>query len=191
MIGEKIKFIRQKQNLNQREFAKQFNISKSSLCNYERNNTEIPFSLIIEIAKYYRLDANIFVYDNLFDACKENFECLNTKICKHFKSLYDSIYSCFKKISFHEQGLPEIIEIYKIKLNKFIVQINFVINAANESYILISIIKDLIIALKKLCLSLDVFLVEYTKSKYEIRHLLSDAKQKIAYIYNLYNNFVG
>lgn len=191
MVGKKIKFIREKQDLNQREFAKQFNISKSTLSRYERNETEIPLSFIIEIIKHYKLDANIFVYDNLFLEGKENFEYLNIKIYKEFKSLYDDILKCFKRISFHEQGLPEVIEKHEINLKKLLTQINFTINAADETSLKATIeIYDLLNSLEDLCLSLDIFLKEYSKTKNEIQNLLAATKQKIAYIHDLYNESI-
>ncbi|MGL4451855.1 MAG: helix-turn-helix domain-containing protein [Sarcina sp.] len=184
MVGKKIKFIRMKKQLNQREFAKEFDISKSALSNYERELNVIPASFLIELIKKYKLDANVFVYDHLFEEYKDDLVNINFKILNKFTALYTEILKCFSKMTFEQQGLPEIIEINELKLKELLDKINGLdknikLNSNFEMDTLLSSLEDLYH-------SLNIFLIGHSKSKEDIQNLLISIEEKIKHIHNLF-----
>jgi len=55
MFGNKIKSLRQDNDLTQEELAKKLNITRSALSNYESGIREPDYSLLIRIADYFNV----------------------------------------------------------------------------------------------------------------------------------------
>ncbi len=60
-IGQKIIYIRNINNLKQRELAKVLNTSPSTLCAYEKGNTLILTAFLYQIAKEFNISMDWFV----------------------------------------------------------------------------------------------------------------------------------
>ena len=54
-IGEKIKNLRAVTGLSQEQFAKELKIVRSILACYETNRNQIPYDLLVAIAKYFEV----------------------------------------------------------------------------------------------------------------------------------------
>ena len=60
-IGQKIIYIRNLNNLKQRELAKVLNTSPSTICAYEKGNTLILTAFLYQIAKEFNVSMDWFV----------------------------------------------------------------------------------------------------------------------------------
>ena len=54
-LSERIKFLREKEGLNQKEFAKKMNISRSTASMYESGKNTPPDDIKIAMAKYFNV----------------------------------------------------------------------------------------------------------------------------------------
>ncbi len=71
VIGQRIRELRKKNNLTQRELAKVLNIGKTSLSHYEKEERAIPLEVLIKIANYFEVDINyILGTDNIIKSDK-------------------------------------------------------------------------------------------------------------------------
>lgn len=76
MFGKKLKMLREQNNLTQEQFAKKFNLLKSSVSMYE-NNIRLPnVELIKEFANYFNVSID-YLLDN--DSSNVNDEVLKEK----------------------------------------------------------------------------------------------------------------
>lgn len=53
MFSERLKELREKNNLSQQQLAKEINISQSAIAKWELNKTQPTLPAIIKIAKYF------------------------------------------------------------------------------------------------------------------------------------------
>lgn len=60
-VGDRIKILRLKANLTQKELAKQFSISSSAIAMYEQGNREPNNKLIIKICKFFNCSADFLI----------------------------------------------------------------------------------------------------------------------------------
>lgn len=71
VIGQRIRELRKKANLTQKELAKVLNIGKTSLSHYEKEERSIPLEVLIKIANYFEVDINyILGTDNIIKSDK-------------------------------------------------------------------------------------------------------------------------
>lgn len=56
MLGLKIKMLRRRANLTQKEAARLLGIARSTLIKYEKTHSNIPLSVFVKIIVIYKLD---------------------------------------------------------------------------------------------------------------------------------------
>lgn len=64
MFGNKLKELREFHKLTQEDFGKIFNLSRSTISKYEKNQLEPNINLIQNIINYFHVKANFFFSDN-------------------------------------------------------------------------------------------------------------------------------
>jgi len=65
-VGERIKDMRENIDVNQEELGKYLNVSKSTICHYERNDRDIPLRKLVLISKFFQCSIDyIFDFTNI------------------------------------------------------------------------------------------------------------------------------
>ncbi len=81
VIGQKIKELRKKGQLTQKELAKILDIGKASLSHYEKGERAIPLEVLIKIANYFETDINyILGINNIIKSDKKVFYASDKEI---------------------------------------------------------------------------------------------------------------
>lgn len=62
-MNQKIKFIRQKLNLSEKDISSLLNISSYKYSSYEKNDIPLPCEILFLLSKIYGINISLFVYD--------------------------------------------------------------------------------------------------------------------------------
>lgn len=54
-LYQRIKDLREDEDLTQMQIVKKFEMNKTTYCRYEQGKSSIPFNFIVELAKYYKV----------------------------------------------------------------------------------------------------------------------------------------
>lgn len=100
VFSKRFKYLREENGLSQKELAKEFNISRQSISNYE-NGLRFPNDekLIINIANYFNVSL-----DYLFG--KTNIRNINTSIVKEEEEEYSAKNEALEELFYEVDKLP-------------------------------------------------------------------------------------
>lgn len=59
-LGDKIKNIRLKENLTQKELGDYLGVSNQTIARYEKGNISIPFCSIVKLCEFFKVSVNYF-----------------------------------------------------------------------------------------------------------------------------------
>ncbi len=78
-ISQNIKFLRNKRNISQEEFANIFGLKRSSIGSYEEGRAVPPLGLIIKIAEYFDIGLEILITEDIskFKQLPDEYETIN------------------------------------------------------------------------------------------------------------------
>lgn len=198
ILGEKIKFVRENLGLSQRAFASSLGISHAALCNYEHNDREATFSLILKIVKIYNIDIYLFASEKVFESYQLDIKALNREVSTTFIEVCDDIELCLHKISLCWQGVPSIFNEHIKTLHQILIDTD--VQALNKLSrqntfsqedvfcIIQSMLKvhDLCTSIATICKDSEIFLHQMNCTQSEVLKLLEDSINKINYIEDLY-----
>jgi transcriptional regulator with XRE-family HTH domain len=96
-IGSKITELRKQHNLSQAELAKQINVSRTIIGNYERNSNTPSIDVLLKMAKTFNVSVDFIIgegqlsnYDNNILKRIDDIENLNEEDKKHLFALMDA-----------------------------------------------------------------------------------------------------
>ncbi len=64
-VGNRLKIIRQQNNLTQQQIADVLGITRSTYCSYEIGRRAVDLNTILNLARFYNLPVDIFLQDGL------------------------------------------------------------------------------------------------------------------------------
>jgi len=96
-IGSKITELRKQHNLSQAELAKQINVSRTIIGNYERNSNTPSIDVLLKMAKTFNVSVDFIIgegqlsnYDNTILKRIDDIENLNQEDKNHLFALMDA-----------------------------------------------------------------------------------------------------
>ncbi len=90
---EKLKYLRNLNNISQKELAEKLNISRESISKYEKNEQEPSFATLKKIAKYFNV-----TIDYLLDSSDENLVLISKEDLQKLKTASQTIDAIAKKL---------------------------------------------------------------------------------------------
>jgi transcriptional regulator with XRE-family HTH domain len=102
-IGERITQLRKQQNLSQDELAKKAGVSRTIICNYERNANTPSIEVLIKLAKVFNVSVDFLIGEGELAALDkdllkriEDIEKLDEDTKKHLFFLIDNVIQNYK-----------------------------------------------------------------------------------------------
>lgn len=81
LVGQRIKRLREDNNMKQKELAKMLKVSSATMSYYESNEKEIPFRIIVQIADIFKVDINYLAgINNLAATQKQEIKLSNEEL---------------------------------------------------------------------------------------------------------------
>lgn len=81
LVGRRLAKIRKMHGYKQYEISKLLGITSQQICNYERGNSQVPFSILIKLAYIFDCSCSDIVEPSEFDSLKATIEDI-TRNCK-------------------------------------------------------------------------------------------------------------
>ncbi|MED4354092.1 helix-turn-helix transcriptional regulator [Schinkia azotoformans] len=110
-FGERIKYVRKSNKLNQVEFAKIIGVSQGTLSELEQDKYKPSIDTIISINKEFNVNLDWLLIDPMHQGTPKDTYILN------IEGKEKELLSLFKKLSSQDQD--EIVEIIELKLKKY------------------------------------------------------------------------
>ncbi len=64
-FSKNLKFLRQKENLNQKDFGNKINLTRDTIASLENNRMKPSFDVLIKLRNYFQINLDDLIFKNL------------------------------------------------------------------------------------------------------------------------------